>query len=42
MKVDVSVLDELVHEYCIYRGIVDPGPTNSGESWLFKLLLMLN
>ncbi|KAH6760293.1 Ran-binding protein in the microtubule-organising centre protein [Perilla frutescens var. frutescens] len=30
MKVDISVLDELVHEYCIYRGIVDPGPTTSG------------
>ncbi|XP_047948515.1 uncharacterized protein LOC125194376 isoform X1 [Salvia hispanica] len=31
MKVDISVLDELVHEYCIYRGIVDPDPTNLGE-----------
>ncbi|KAL1564132.1 hypothetical protein AAHA92_06524 [Salvia divinorum] len=30
MKIDISVLDELVHEYCIYRGIVDPDPTNSG------------
>ncbi|XP_057768950.1 uncharacterized protein LOC130988978 [Salvia miltiorrhiza] len=30
MKVDISVIDELVHEYCIYRGIVDPDPTNSG------------
>eukprot|EP00258_Populus_trichocarpa_P041743 XP_024457762.1 uncharacterized protein LOC7489727 isoform X2 [Populus trichocarpa] len=25
MKVDVSMLDELVHEYCVYRGIVDSG-----------------
>ncbi|KAG5535652.1 hypothetical protein RHGRI_023419 [Rhododendron griersonianum] len=25
MRVDVSVLDELVHEYCVYRGIVDSG-----------------
>ncbi|WOG93100.1 hypothetical protein DCAR_0312381 [Daucus carota subsp. sativus] len=23
MKLDVTVLDDLVHEYCIYRGIVD-------------------
>ncbi|POO02779.1 CTLH/CRA C-terminal to LisH motif domain containing protein [Trema orientale] len=23
MKLDVSMLDELVHEYCVYRGIVD-------------------
>lgn len=23
MKLNVSVLDELVHEYCVYRGIVD-------------------
>ncbi|KAL4019873.1 hypothetical protein IC575_018635 [Cucumis melo] len=25
MKLDLSVLDELVREYCIYRGIVDSG-----------------
>jgi hypothetical protein len=25
MRLDVSVLDELVKEYCIYRGIVDSG-----------------
>ncbi|KAJ6930104.1 hypothetical protein NC652_013833 [Populus alba x Populus x berolinensis] len=25
MKVDVSMLDELVREYCVYRGIVDSG-----------------
>lgn len=25
MQLDVSVLDELVKEYCIYRGIVDSG-----------------
>ncbi|KAK1256947.1 hypothetical protein QJS04_geneDACA017238 [Acorus gramineus] len=23
MKLDVTVLDELIHEYCVYRGIVD-------------------
>ncbi|XP_051127068.1 uncharacterized protein LOC127248655 [Andrographis paniculata] len=34
MRLDISVLDELVHEYCIYRGIVDPGSTNSGEGTL--------
>ncbi|XP_073039540.1 uncharacterized protein [Primulina eburnea] len=26
MRLDVSVLDELVQEYCIYRDIVDSGP----------------
>lgn len=30
MKLDVSILDDLVHEYCIYRGIVDSGIA-SGE-----------
>ncbi|KAJ4846718.1 hypothetical protein Tsubulata_032384 [Turnera subulata] len=29
MKVDVSTLDELVREYCVYRGIVDAGLTPS-------------
>ncbi|KAL0450330.1 UNVERIFIED_CONTAM: hypothetical protein Slati_1589400 [Sesamum latifolium] len=32
MRLDISVLDELVHEYCIYRGIVDSGSINSGEA----------
>ncbi|KAK4393310.1 hypothetical protein Sango_1801800 [Sesamum angolense] len=31
MRLDISVLDELVHEYCIYRGIVDSSSINSGE-----------
>ncbi|KAK6128922.1 hypothetical protein DH2020_037326 [Rehmannia glutinosa] len=31
MRLDTSVFDELVHEYCIYRGIVDSGLMNSGE-----------
>ncbi|GFY93821.1 hypothetical protein Acr_09g0002670 [Actinidia rufa] len=26
MRLDVSVLDELVREYCVYRGIVDSAP----------------
>ncbi|CAI9110153.1 OLC1v1010132C5 [Oldenlandia corymbosa var. corymbosa] len=26
MRLDVSMLDELVYEYCIYRGIVDSAP----------------
>ncbi|KAK6116249.1 hypothetical protein DH2020_050045 [Rehmannia glutinosa] len=30
MRLDTSVFDELVHEYCIYRGIVDSGLMNSG------------
>jgi hypothetical protein len=25
MKLDVTLLDKLVHEYCIYRGIVESG-----------------
>ncbi|XP_050206997.1 uncharacterized protein LOC126656463 [Mercurialis annua] len=25
MKLDVALLDKLVHEYCVYRGIVDSG-----------------
>ncbi|GKU94719.1 hypothetical protein SLEP1_g8171 [Rubroshorea leprosula] len=25
MRLDISTLDELVHEYCVYRGIVDSG-----------------
>ncbi|KAI3462759.1 hypothetical protein Pfo_019422 [Paulownia fortunei] len=32
MPLDVSVLDELVHEYCVYRGIVDSGPITSDDS----------
>ncbi|KAG7539470.1 CTLH C-terminal LisH motif [Arabidopsis suecica] len=38
MRLDVSVLDELVKEYCIYRGIVDSerqmikGPTKRNQS----------
>ncbi|KAL2504887.1 LisH and RanBPM domains containing protein [Abeliophyllum distichum] len=31
MRLDVSMLDELVHEYCVYRGIVDSGLTYSGN-----------
>lgn len=34
MRLDISALDELVREYCIYRGIVDPGSTNSGGAVL--------
>ncbi|KAL8473154.1 hypothetical protein ACS0TY_030113 [Phlomoides rotata] len=30
MRLDISVLDELVHEYCVYRGIVDSASINSG------------
>ncbi|XP_011099155.1 uncharacterized protein LOC105177636 [Sesamum indicum] len=32
MRLDISVLDELVHEYCVYRGIVDSGSINSSEA----------
>ncbi|KAJ8764381.1 hypothetical protein K2173_006121 [Erythroxylum novogranatense] len=32
MKLDVSLYDELVHEYCIYRGIVDSGLSSPIES----------
>ncbi|CAI9763297.1 unnamed protein product [Fraxinus pennsylvanica] len=31
MRLDVSKLDELVHEYCVYRGIVDSGLAYSGN-----------
>ncbi|GFP96928.1 glucose-induced degradation protein 8 homolog [Phtheirospermum japonicum] len=31
MRLDISLLDELVHEYCIYRGIVNSAPVNPGE-----------
>ncbi|GJV82813.1 CTLH LisH motif-containing protein [Tanacetum coccineum] len=29
MRLDVTMLDELVHEYCVYRGIVNSGASNS-------------
>ncbi|KAL1831385.1 hypothetical protein ACET3Z_001036 [Daucus carota] len=29
MKLDVSILDDLVHEYCVYRGIVDSGSASA-------------
>ncbi|KAL6220431.1 hypothetical protein ACLB2K_008187 [Fragaria x ananassa] len=31
MRVDVTLLDELVREYCVYRGIVDAGLADSSE-----------
>lgn len=31
MRLNVSILDELVHEYCVYRGIVDPVVPSSGS-----------
>ena len=46
MKLDVSMLDELVREYCVYRGIVDSGLASPpGESIFaptFMLILSLN
>lgn len=39
MKLDVAMLDELVHEYCVYRGIVDAGVAQvPGELYFFLLL----
>ncbi|KAF2295208.1 hypothetical protein GH714_032134 [Hevea brasiliensis] len=32
MKLDVSMLDKLVHEYCVYRGVVDSGMQNPSEA----------
>ncbi|KAE7999595.1 hypothetical protein FH972_004003 [Carpinus fangiana] len=32
MRLDVSMLDELVCEYCVYRGIVDSGITSTSAS----------
>ncbi|EYU44384.1 hypothetical protein ABFS82_08G048400 [Erythranthe guttata] len=31
MRLDITLLDELVREYCIYRGIIESDPTNHGE-----------
>jgi hypothetical protein len=40
MRLDVSMLDELVCEYCVYRGIVDSGITStSGKIQIFLSLL---
>lgn len=42
MRLDVSMLDELVREYCIYRGIVDSGiMPSSGEFQNFVCALRL-
>ncbi|XP_057530156.1 uncharacterized protein LOC130808707 isoform X2 [Amaranthus tricolor] len=30
MRLNVTILDELVHEYCVYRGIVDPAVPSAG------------
>lgn len=30
MRLNVTILDELVHEYCVYRGIVDPVVPSAG------------
>ncbi|KAL8124869.1 hypothetical protein AgCh_012508 [Apium graveolens] len=40
MKLDISILDDLVHEYCVYRGIVDSGSA-SGEYLATRVLLHL-
>ena len=48
MKLDLSVLDELVREYCIYRGIVDSGSgalsgkTQTLSPFINKLFCLLN
>lgn len=31
MRMDVTMLDELIHEYCVYRGIVNSGAPNSSS-----------
>lgn len=31
VRLNMTVLDELVHEYCVYRGIVDPVTPSSGS-----------
>lgn len=28
MKLDLTILDKLVHEYCVYRGIVEGVPSS--------------
>lgn len=43
MRLDVSMLDELVHEYCVYRGIVDSGlSTPSGKTHICYLIPILS
>ncbi|KAK9284706.1 hypothetical protein L1049_023882 [Liquidambar formosana] len=37
MRLDVNMLDELVHEYCVYRGIVDSGLTSPSSSGMQTL-----
>ncbi|KAM1529472.1 hypothetical protein ACFX1Z_018679 [Malus domestica] len=37
MRFDVAMLDELVHEYCVYRGIVDSGFATSSVSGVQSL-----
>ncbi|KAF7828742.1 uncharacterized protein G2W53_019906 [Senna tora] len=32
MRLDIPLLDQLVHEYCVYRGIVDSGMHSDGET----------
>lgn len=40
MKLDIPILDELVREYCLYRGIIDASlPFPSGKSEAAYLLL---
>lgn len=41
MKLDVSMLDELVREYCIYRGIVDSGLASPSGKSIFSLFFIL-
>lgn len=43
MKLDLPSLDKLVHEYCVYRGIVEGCPTStSGMSMLALELINSN
>lgn len=43
MRLDVSMLDELVCEYCVYRGIVDSGLSSpSGKTHIWYLILILS
>jgi len=37
-KLDLTLLDKLVHEYCIYRGIVEGGSRILPGKWLGIIL----
>lgn len=39
---DVSMLDELVREYCVYRGIVDSVFASPSGELIFSLIFVID